>query len=164
METIAVLFVFFVLLALALIFYVAYSNSSSEQKLKESKQLLATELAQKVSNLKEIQASSQGVSKVNSIDLFKVQALSNLIGRDDKIKLIYGTDFGSSEIMLKEIYPQQRNWTIYSNLPSVSDTDANKDAGLVIPFFIPISIFEPPNKEHPIGRNSYGILEVWYYG
>ena len=55
METIAVLFVFFILLALAMIFYAGFQGTEHEQSQKELRRLQAGELAQTVLNLPEIQ-------------------------------------------------------------------------------------------------------------
>jgi hypothetical protein len=156
METIAVLFVFFILLALAMIFYVGYANSQSRIDLRNTQRVLSTELALTVANLPELRASRQGIAGVNSIDIYKAEALSSLITSDESFKLIYNTKLGPGEVKLREIYPDSRNWTVYSNVPVGS--------GFVRPFFIPVSLYEPRSLQNPVGKHSFGILEVWYYG
>jgi len=159
METILVLFVFFILLALAMIFYVAYSNSQSERNLINTMDILSGELALTVSNLPELHSSQQGVGGINNLDSYKIQALYNVISSDEDARLVYISRFGESKIIIKEIYPSQKNWTVYDNSP-----ENTEEIDFVRPFFIPITIHEPSDNLNSIGKNVFGILEVWYYG
>jgi hypothetical protein len=157
METIAVLFVFFLLLGLGMIFYVVYANSQADQNLRDTKRILSSELALTAANLPELQSSKQGIVGINSLDVYKIEALSNIINESEDSFLVYSTKFGNAEIIVRQIWPgPQRNWTIYSNIPS--------NPGFVRPFFIPFSLHDPRTPDHPLGRNYFGIMEVWYYG
>ena len=161
METIAVLFVFFILLALAMIFYAGFQKSSLEQSSAELRRERAAELAQTVLNLPELRASRAGIEGVPRIDVYKVEALGNLLDAttgsgDLATRLPYASKFGSATIRLQQIYPTEQNWTIYDRPLSGAQT--------VKPFFIPVSISYPRTPQNTIGSYAFGILEVWYYG
>ncbi len=163
METIAVLFVFFILLALAMIFYLGFQKTEFEQSLHEQKRIQAAELAQLVLNLPELQKSKAGTTGVLSLDVYRLEALGSILSAsssagtvDAETQLVYATRFGRSKIFVREIYPQEREWLIYERGADGAQT--------VRPFFIPISLYEPQTPENPVGTYSYGILEVWYYG
>lgn len=158
METIAVLFVFFILLAMGLIFYASYQKSQAEIRMKEMNKLSAQHLAQMMTNLPELRSSRKGIRGVNTFDIFKIQALQKIIvSKDDLSLLTYKEKFGNSIIRVHEIYPSNRTWDIYNNS---LEKARSKD-----PFFIPVSLFDPPDPQtHPGGVYSFGILEVVHYG
>ena len=161
METIAVLFVFFILLALAMIFYITFQNTQIEKSVQEQKRLRSAELAQTVLNLPELQKSKTGTTGLPSLDIYRIESLSNLLDpksqySDLQTVLAYNNKFGSSKIIVQQIYPEEKNWTIYDRTIDEAQT--------VRPFFIPVSLYSPRRPSDPVGTYGFGILEVWFYG
>ena|SRR3989338_7497197 len=161
METIAVLFVFFILLALAMIFYLGFQKTEFEQSLHEQRRLQAAELAQTVLNLPELQKSRTGTIGLQSLDVYRLEALRTVLAPDSlagdaSIQLTYATKFGRSRIRVRQLYPEEKVWLLYDK--------GDEGAATVRPFFIPVSLYEPQLPDAPLGTYSFGILEVWYYG
>ncbi|MBR9706307.1 hypothetical protein GOV14_04680 [Candidatus Pacearchaeota archaeon] len=147
METIVVLFVFFILLIMGFIFYVrvAQSNIGTEQE--EARQLKAIEIAQRAMFLPEIQCSEENIISNNCIDYLKLVAASEIIKQNE---LYYYDKLGFSNITITQIYPNPKNWTLYDkSLEEYQDKIITN---------IPISIFDPREK-----KNSFGVMKVEYF-
>lgn len=144
-ESIAILFVFFILLVFGFVFYMNVMQSSAKVEREENLQLKAIGIAQKASFLPELQCSEENVRLENCIDLLKLNAASSLL----KINNIHYFDvFEYSRIKVNRIYPpNNEEWTLYNR------TLANFSNRLFTN--IPISLFNATLKEY-----SFGILTV----
>ncbi|MBW3012858.1 hypothetical protein KY325_01385 [Candidatus Woesearchaeota archaeon] len=155
LESVAVLFVFFILLALSMVFYMSYAKSKESGRLAEINREQAMLIAQQVINLPELKSSRRAVRGVNTIDAIKLEALKNVLDRNFDLRQgIYQERFGSSIISVREIYPGQNEWQLYSN----PDLDAN----FRNEFYVPVSLYNP--LEVPGGNYSVGLLHILYYG
>jgi len=151
-ETIAVLLIFFVLIGFGLIFYSRIQSQGFQAKLDENFELKAIQTAQLVSFLPELQCSSDGIITDDCFDTLKVEALSEIIRNDQKLRTEYYFDtFGYSDISIKQIYPPGSIWTIYEN--SVDNYKAKSSVK------IPISLYDAKKREY-----GFGILNIDVYG
>lgn len=145
-ETIMVLFIFMILLMFGLGFFVRYQRSStfttqSEQTLKKSVQI-----AQIFSTLPEVVCSFDNVKKENCIDIMKVETASDIILSHQSFYFPY---FKYSEILIYEVYPEEKRWILYSNpLPSTTKLSTP----------VPIALYDGTTKAY-----YYGYMEINYY-
>ena len=142
-ESVAVLFIFLILVMMGFVFYMNVLKNSSKAESEENIQLKAIGIAQKASFLPELQCSEDNVRVENCIDLLKLDAASGLL-RENSI--YYYDVFEFSDISVKRIFPpDNQEWPLYSNpLPNYS----NK-----LSTFIPTSLFNATS----INRGSCGL-------
>ena len=145
-ETIMILFIFMVLIVVGLTFFVRYQKGSvsaikSDQTVKKSVQI-----AQLFSVLPEVVCSFENVKKENCVDILKVETAANVITNHQSFYFPY---FKYSEIIIYEIYPNQREWILYNN-------SLEKTTKLSTP--IPIALYDAKEKAY-----HYGYMEVNYY-
>lgn len=146
-ESIAVLFIFFILIFLGLIFYVRIYKANISLEKDEFMQLEAIKVANKVSSLPELQCSNQNIVKDNCIDIEKLNALDNIINNNE---IFYFDILKFSSVSIKEIYPDVREWTLYDR--SLKNFVSNSSIN------IPISLYEPISKKY-----SFGVMKVNSY-
>ena len=148
-ETIAIVFIFMVLMIFGALFYLRIMRSGSTIALEENMQLKAIEIAQKASFLPEIQCSEEGIVVDDCIDLYKLDAASQVIANTEN-RLFYYDSFGYSKISVAKIFPEDSSnnpWIIYENIP-----DKYNDKKVT---YIPVSILDPYSK-----NSSFGYLGV----
>ena len=150
LETIAVLFIFFILIAIGLVFYSNVLRNNIQLQKEESVQLNAIEVAQRASSLPELQCSEDNIVSDNCIDILKLDAAPSII-QDNEIH--YYDRLLFSKITVQEIYPNYEDCTrdeckILYNRPL--DEFSNK-----IVTNIPISLFDPVKN-----TNSFGVMTV----
>ena len=144
-ETIAVLFVFFVLLGLGFIFYGKYMETSVVQAGEESAKLRSVAIVQKIMFLPELECNSK--KRSNCIDLLKVEAAKEAISKN---QLYYYDIFENSEINISEIYPEERNFALYSRkLTEFSN---------IYETSVPVALLDPI-----AGKYSFGMIKVKTY-
>lgn len=146
LETIAVLLIFFILIVIGFIFYANVLRGNIEIQKEESVQLNAIKIAQRASSLPELQCSEDNIVSDNCIDIFKLQATSEIINNPEN-EIYYYDRLLFSRITVKEIYPQENDWELY-NRPL--EEFSNK-----IVTNIPISLFNPVSN-----KNSFGVMRV----
>lgn len=144
METIAVLFIFFILVVMGFVFYAKILKGNLELQKEESIQLNAIEVAQRASSLPELQCSEDNIVSDNCIDILKLEAASGIMQQND---VYYYDRLLFSKITVNEIYPGSREWGLYSR---PLDEFSNK-----ITTSIPISLFNPIEN-----KNAFGIMTV----
>ena len=145
-ETIAVLFVFFILIAIGFIFYARVIKGNIISEKDELSQLKSIEIAQRVMFMPELQCSSYIVTEIqNCIDILKLNSSVNIIKSNE---LYYYDLLEFSVINVTQIYPttahqKEINWTIYSR----------KMGNFTNKFVtnVPISLYEPIEKVHRFG-------------
>lgn len=150
-ETIAVLVVFFILLAIAMMFFGGIQRTTIQQEIEENIDKKAIEIAQKVTFMPELQCSFEEVIKENCFDVYKVEALT-LLTEQDQPFLFYRKDFGISRITVEQVYPHEKTWLVFNNTPLNFTTS--------ISAFIPLSLLN--SSIHP-KRYSFGFLNVTMY-
>ena len=144
METIAVLFIFFILVVMGFVFYAKILKGNLEEQKEESIQLNAIEVAQRASSLPELQCSEDNIVSDNCIDILKLEAASGIMRQHD---VYYYDRLLFSKVTVNEIYPGSNEWALYSR---PLDEFSNK-----ITTSIPISLFNPIEN-----KNSFGIMTV----
>ena len=144
LETIAVLFIFFILIVIGLIFYANVLKGSIELQKEESIQLNAIEVAQRASSLPELQCSEDNIVSDNCIDLIKLKVASRIMQENE---VHYYDRLLFSKITVKEIYPNEQEWTLYDR--------PLEDFSNKITTNIPISLFDPIKN-----KNSFGVMNV----
>ncbi|HJN56359.1 MAG: hypothetical protein QF436_03160 [Candidatus Woesearchaeota archaeon] len=144
METIAVLFIFFVLIILGFVFYAKVLKGNIEIETEESVQLNAIKIAQRASFLPELQCSEENIVSDNCIDIIKLEAASAIMEENE---IHYYDRLSFSKITIKEVYPDENEWMLYDR---PLDDYSNK-----ITTNIPISLLDPI-----LNTNSFGIISV----
>lgn len=144
LETIAVLAVFFILIIFGFIFYSKVIKSDIGNEKDENVQLNAIKIAQRASSLPELACSSGGVAVDNCIDIGKLEAMFGIINENEAH---YFDKFSFSKITVNEVYPDEKEWTIYDRpLEEYSYKSATN---------IPIALFDSIG-----GKNSFGVMSI----
>lgn len=146
-ETIAVLFVFFILVAIGFVFYTKIYKSNLEAEQQAQSQSNSVTIAQRAMFLPELQCSDNNVIKDNCIDLLKLNSAATVINNNEKYKPDYYDLFEHSEINVIEIYPGRDKKRIYSQLINVFKSR----------FFtnVPVSLYDPVAKSY-----KFGVLTI----
>jgi len=148
-ETIAVMLVFFFLLAFGLSFYFVIAKAGAQREHDRTMQLQAIQTATRISHLPEFDCVKVGVQIENCFDKFKVAQFSNLI-QDVHMRDAYFDIFGFVDVTLRKLFPgDEENYTIYSNpLPDVG-YDLTQ---------LPVLVYSPVEDSF-----AFGVLEVRFY-
>jgi len=167
-ETIAVLFIFFILLIFGLVFYVRIHGGVVEQNVEARTELDAIDIAQKVSYMPEIMCTSKNVAmfETNCVDKYKLEAFHRMLygldplGPEDDngaLQLSYFDMLGYSKIYVNQLYPEDPanplTYTIYEK------TMPEGEMKNQISTWIPVSIYYPIGDEGP-EEVAFGVLVV----
>ena len=145
-ETIAVLFVFFVLILIGLIFYVKIIKGNIESDKEEASQLRAIGIAQRVMFLPELQCSEDNIIKDNCIDIWKLDSAKNIM-KDNEPYYYDLLEF--SDVKVVPIYPPGLELNLYSRkLENTNKFVTN----------VPISLYNPNTR-----RYAFGVLTIETY-
>ncbi len=147
METVAVLIIFFILVAFGLIFYGNMMKGKLDITKLEQSELRAVELSEKVSSLPELQCSEDNIIETNCIDLLKLEAAGPIMQNN---RLTYFEVLGFSEVTIQEIFPLANTYTVYSNIPA--------DYKEKLPSFVPVSLKNPIGKQY-----GFGLMTITLY-
>jgi len=146
-ETIAVIIVFFFLLAVGFVFYANMQRSSIESKLKEEQDTRAMKIAKTAINLPELQCNG----KTYCFDVLKIDAFETYSNADQQTRTAYFDMFRNSVIKIKQVYPPvppDQYISIYSRPKGNSKQSIR----------IPVTISQPV-----AGTTTFGILVVDVY-
>lgn len=147
-ETIAVMFIFFVLLFFGMIFYYRYVDASIEGKMDENAQRRAIEIATRFIFLPEVQCSG---SKTYCIDLLKLEAFQKVIADDQHVDDYYYNLFAFAKITVQEVYPNtQQSWVVYDK-PKQKFTSQKST-------YFSVALHDPRTQEYRFG---YVKMEVY---
>ena len=84
METIAVIFVFFILVMIGFMFYARIAKTNIQSEIESISELKSIEIAQRVMFLPELQCSEGVVSEIkNCFDILKLKAANDIITRNE---------------------------------------------------------------------------------
>ncbi len=148
-ETIAILFIFFILVALGIIFFYKYNQVAVKEKQQELLQARALDTTLKVLFLPELQCSkAEAEPEQNCMDLMKVRAAADVFSQhtsDYYIQL-----FSFSRISLHQVYPEREEWILYDK--PAPDAEGNR----VNTFFI-VALRDLGEAANAYG---YGYLNV----
>jgi hypothetical protein len=146
-ESVAVLFIFFILLTFGFVFYSNIIKSSSKVEIEENIQLKAVGIAQKAAFLPELQCSEDNVRTDDCIDTLKLDATASLLEQNN---IYYYDMFEFSKIWVEEIFPGHKTWELYKSQPG--------DYKDQLSTFIPVSLYNATSKEY-----NFGVLAVEVY-
>ena len=148
-ESIAILFIFLILVVVGFSFYAKVQKSGFMFQQEENINLLAIETAQKASFLPELQCSRKNIVVDNCFDILKVEAFSGIVKNNPDLVSHYYDVFGFSLITVEEVYPAAKEWVIYNNT-------LNDSSSIFTP--VPISLYDAKT-----GGYYFGALKVKYY-
>ncbi len=150
-ETISVLFVFFILLILGFVFFAKIQGFGIKAQIEEATQKQAINIVQKASFLPELQCSEVNIREKNCVDIKKVEVVSGEAGIFKENEDYYFDIFGYATIAVKEVYPTDGpEFTIYNN--DLSDYKSKLDTQ------VPILLKDPINKKY-----NFGLMTVTTY-
>jgi len=155
-ENIAVLLIFFIIIAFGLIFYGVFQAGSIRESQREVFDREAVRIALTASYFPELMCTEDNHITENCMDMEKVHALSERgapgsVDRD--MFLFYESEFRDSKIIVQEVFPSDSYWVIYDNAPG-NFTE-------MIPTFIPVTIKDPTRR---LGKQyALGLLTVEVY-
>jgi len=147
-ETIAVLFIFLVLLALAMVFYQTIQKSSFEDELARRAEMKSLDISEKALLLPEIDC---GLTERNCFDMLKVTSFSTVINKNDDARAEFFNVFENSEITVRQIWPPA-DWSIvmYNRTPETFRS--------LTQYASPIVLYHPLTN-----TKTFGYLEVKTY-
>lgn len=148
-ETIAILFIFFILLIIGAVFYMNIQRSSIGQDIQQAYELRAVELTQIISFLPELQCTEANVVKASCFDEHKLLALADVASTADGL-FLYDREFGEVKIDILRVYPPAETIHLWNKeKPDFTSAPITH---------VPISIFNASS-----GKHSFGILEITVY-
>jgi len=143
-ETIAVLFVFFILIVIGFMFYARVIKSNIEVEKEELSQLRSVGIAQRVMFMPEVQCSENNLIIDNCIDILKLESAQNIMNENN---IYYFDLLEFSDVSIYQIYPTEASWNIYSKK---MEDFKNKFVTNV-----PISLYDPVTRKH-----GFGVLKI----
>jgi heme/copper-type cytochrome/quinol oxidase subunit 2 len=150
-ESIAVLFIFFVLVVMGVIFWSKYSQSSVAQRIEEDALSKSIKISQIVSYIPELQCSTQEVIKFNCFDTLKIEKMSDIMSNSDA-KLYYFDTLSFSNITVVSIYPDSESFNVYDRPYFVNGTHSYRVTQ------VPIAVYNPET-----GKYGFGYIDVRVY-
>lgn len=156
-ETVAILFIFFLMIGFGFVFYARIQKTSLKETTSKNLDLASIEVTQRVSFLPELQCSSKNVITDNCIDLLKLNALISILYNSENpyydqnlLDELYFDLFRYSNITIIQIYPgEEKRWTLYERI--------REDSSFVFTP-VPISLYNATTKSY-----AFGVLEVRFY-
>ena len=150
-ESIAVLIVFVFIIAIGMRFYTSMQMQEFEDTRREFFQLNSVKVATIVSNLDELSCSFSGIGDTACFDLLKIASWDKVMQQENLVFMSYYlTQFGNSEIVITQIFPEENSWSVFE---PARDTSGSFDR-----IRVPIKIHDPITR-----KNSVGVLDVKTY-
>ena len=150
-ENIAIMIVIVFLLVFGFIFYAKVKKTAVKEQIKEYSDLDLVKASQSVSNLPELSCSLGALSEVGCLNRLKVEAFVALnMSNSSNYFEYYRNIFGKSKVIVKSIFPDEFNITLYDN---PYDDFYNED-----PIYIPINIYDPVEDYF-----NFGYIQVVKY-
>jgi len=144
METMAVLAIFFILVAIGLIFYSSVVTRNVAIEKEGNNQLNAVRIVQMASFLPELQCSQENIIIDNCIDILNLESMLEVINEN---QIYYFDKFSFSRIIVNKIYPDEEEWLLYNKpLEEYSGKSVTNT---------PMLLFDPIEN-----RNSFGVMNI----
>lgn len=163
-ETIAVLFIFFVLILFGLIFYTKYSQISFEEKREELTDRQAIDVSLKTLFLPELICSQQEAEPTeNCLDLMKLEAASKTFSKYRSE--YYFNLFPFVNITAVELYPEERQWGLYDKqkVKQLENGSLVKDWTNLKKTYFVVALRNETKEKEKGGEYSFGFLEIGVY-
>ena len=148
-ESVAVLFIFFILVIMGIVFWSRYSQTTIREQQETDILSRAIKIAQTVSFLPELQCSTLEVIKFSCFDLYKIEAMKTIMEGADA-RQYYFDSFSFANITVYSIYPEREEWNVY-------DFTGGNISGYVTTQ-IPVAIYNPVTMKF-----SFGYVNVAAY-
>lgn len=166
MESLVAMFIFFILVVFGIIFFFKYQQISLQEQQTEMLAQQAIDLSLTALFLPELYCSNGESEAVdNCMDIQKLDTISKFF---DNHKNDYYFDlFGYSGIYVYQIYPEERNWTVYEQVKTVTLENGDKVPADKEPTFFVITLRNNlgvdslGNTVH--GEFGYGYIHVEAY-
>jgi len=146
LETIAVLIVFFFIIAFGLSFYARIRTINLEKEMLKAEEINSIKKANTIYFMPEI-ACLSSMEETNCFDIYKLNSTRGIIKED---MAFYAEKLGSVTVRIEEIYPEKRDWLVYNNSKNINRGKFH--------FEIPVKLYDPVLKEI-----SFGLLCLDYY-
>ncbi len=146
-ESIATMFVFFILLVFGMVFYSRMQEANYYTKLEELRQERIIELAERIKNLPELECSSNTVLQQDCLDLIKVDKIRKIVAESPDI---YYDLIEYGNISVEEIYPESRTYQIYERHKQGENISRT--------VFMPIGLYDANTQ-----LTHFGVLVVRSY-
>jgi len=137
METIAILFVFFILVALGVVFFTKVAASNIQKDVEKFQELSKIQIAQIASSLPELQCSQDNVVRPNCVDTLKAETVQ--LGTE------YFDLFAYSTITVEQIFPAGSG-----NKHIIYDKQPNEMKSKLTSYF-PISMYDARDNNYYFG-------------
>ena len=149
-ETIAVLLVFFFIIAFGLAFYFVIAKAGAQKAMLRQQQMQAVENAQRLTTLPELDCTQKGVQTERCVDKLKVKALSEMLGNDN-IRADYYSTFGKTRLVIREVFPPGSPDLEIYNRPVLNGTGWTTT-------LLPVKVYDPFTDKY-----AFGAIEVRNY-
>lgn len=143
-ETIAVLFVFFILILVGFIFYVKVIKGNISSEKEESSQLMSVGIAQRAMFLPELQCSEDNIIASSCIDTLKLEYAKSIMSQNE---VYYYDLLGFSNVTVFQIYPAEARWDLYSK--------GNEEFKSAFVTNVPVALYDPMTR-----NSGFGILTI----
>lgn len=111
-ETVAIIFIFFILIVLGIIFYYKFQQFSIKDQQEELLGARAMDTTLKTLFLPELTCTNaEAEAEDNCFDLMKLRHVNNTF--EEYLTQYYFNIFSYSKISVKEVYPGNRNYLLY---------------------------------------------------
>jgi len=161
-ETIAILFIFFVLILFGIIFYYKYQQVSFKEKQEELLAARAMDTTLKVLFLPELMCSrGDAEPEDNCFDLAKLRGVNEIF--QEYLNKYYFNIFSYAKITVQEVYPGDRVWVLYDKEKKKMLDDGNlvKDWEKKEPTFFVVTLKDEINVGEPTYGFGYVMVEVY---
>jgi len=150
-ETVAVLVVFFFLIAISLVFFFVFQQAETEKTVQKEFQRRAIETAQRMATLPELDCVKTGIQIENCFDALKVTAFAQVMQDGGPATAQdYFPILGFSTISVQQLYPKtEEPVVIYDNKLEERGYDVTQ---------IPILLLDPVSNSF-----KFALLEVKMY-
>ena len=148
-ETIAIMFIFFILLIVAAVFYLNMQTTTTSRDISDAYELRSVELSQTISFLPEAQCTESNVVKASCFDLYKLKGISKVASTPDGLNF-YSREFGSTTIDISVVYPYKDKFTLYDDkLPNFKSASASH---------VPLMLYNATSDKY-----YFGVMDITVY-
>ena len=151
-ENVIILFIFFILLIFAIVFFSKIQSGKQEVKISEDIQNRGLQIAQSISSLPELRCTKKAVTVLGCYDKANALALQSLVEQNNQY---YFDQFKYSTVSINEIFPVE-------NDPIVIYNNKKENSSNVIPTQLPMLLCDFTVSTEK-GACSFAILNINVY-
>lgn len=141
METVAVLVIFFILVAIGFTFYANVVKTSFNREETSRMETTAVEIAARTMQAMEFSCSEDNVPREGCLDQVKLAVAPPYLASNaaDFFSL-----FGFSNIVARKVFPSTQEWVLWNN--------PLNDASVSTVIHLPVNIWDPVSGEYSLGE------------